>query len=45
MKIQVLVATHKAYRMPEDPMYLPIHVGKAGKDLELEVRMTNKGGR
>ena len=35
MKIQVLVATHKAYRMPEDPMYLPIHVGKAGKELEL----------
>lgn len=35
MKITVLVAAHKAYRMPEDPMYLPIHVGKAGKDLFL----------
>ena len=35
MSIRVIVAAHKAYRMPEDPMYLPIHVGKAGKDLDL----------
>ena len=35
MKIQVIVAAHKSYRMPEDPMYLPLHVGKAGKELEL----------
>lgn len=25
----VAVATHKSYRMPEDPMYMPIQVGKA----------------
>ncbi len=31
MKISILVATHKSYRMPEDPMYLPLHVGAAGK--------------
>jgi hypothetical protein len=31
----MLVAAHKAYRMPEDPMYLPIQVGKAGKNLDL----------
>lgn len=27
--IQVAVAAHKAYRMPADDIYLPIHVGKA----------------
>ena len=27
--ICVGVAAHKAYRMPSDPMYLPLHVGKA----------------
>ena len=35
MSVRVIVAAHKAYRMPEDPMYLPLHVGKAGKDLNL----------
>lgn len=35
MNIKLIVAAHKAYRMPADSMYLPIHVGKAGKDLEL----------
>ncbi len=31
MDIKVLVATHKPYRMPEDEMYLPLHVGREGK--------------
>ena len=35
MKITMIVAAHKPYRMPEDPMYLPLHVGRAGKDLDL----------
>lgn len=43
MNIQVIVATHKAYQMPEDPMYLPLHVGKAGKDLELGFQGDNTG--
>lgn len=30
--IKVIVATHKPYKMPEDEMYLPVHVGAAGKD-------------
>ncbi len=30
-KIIVAVATHKKYRMPEDPIYMPIHVGAEGK--------------
>lgn len=29
MNIQILVATHKEYRMPSDPLYLPLHVGAA----------------
>ena len=32
MEIRIIIATHKPYWMPEDPMYLPVHVGAAGKD-------------
>jgi hypothetical protein len=32
MKIKVIVATHKPYQMPKDPVYLPLHVGKEGKE-------------
>jgi hypothetical protein len=28
VNIKVIVATHKPYQMPDDPMYLPLHVGK-----------------
>ncbi len=31
MNIKIMVATHKSYWMPEDSVYLPIHVGKEGK--------------
>ncbi len=30
--IKVIVAAHKPYEMPSDKMYLPVHVGAAGKD-------------
>jgi hypothetical protein len=30
-RLQILVATHKRYDMPEEKIYLPIHVGKEGK--------------
>ena len=43
MKIRVIVAAHKAYRMPKDSMYLPLHVGKAGKNLELGFQGDNTG--
>ena len=43
MKIRVIIAAHKAYRMPEDPMYLPLHVGKAGKNLDLGFPGDNTG--
>lgn len=32
MNIKVLVATHKKYCMPAERIYLPIQVGKAGKE-------------
>lgn len=31
MDIKILVATHKQYWMPEDKIYLPIHVGRVEK--------------
>lgn len=30
--IKVIIATHKNYKMPEDELYLPVHVGKEGKN-------------
>lgn len=32
MNIKILVATHKKYWMPQDSIYLPIHVGKKDKN-------------
>lgn len=31
MDIKIIIATHKKYWMPEDGIYLPLHVGKSGK--------------
>ena len=28
MNIKILIAAHKEYKVPEDTIYLPIHVGK-----------------
>lgn len=30
--IKVIIATHKKYIMPKDSMYIPLHVGKTGKE-------------
>ena len=30
--ITIIIAAHKSYQMPDDPMYLPLHVGAAGKE-------------
>ncbi len=30
--IKILVAIHKKYKVPEDSIYLPVHVGAQGKD-------------
>ncbi len=32
MHIKVIVALHKPYRVPADPLYLPLQVGAAGKE-------------
>lgn len=32
MKVTVVVAAHKPYTMPDDPLYLPLHVGAEGKE-------------
>ena len=29
--VKIIVAAHKAFRMPEDDMYIPLHVGAEGK--------------
>ena len=29
--IKIIIATHKPYWMPSDPMYFPLHVGREGK--------------
>lgn len=31
MNVKIIIASHKAYEMPDDICYLPVHVGKAGK--------------
>lgn len=31
MDIKIIVAAHKPYWMPEDPMYVPVQVGAEGK--------------
>lgn len=41
--VKIIVATHKQYRMPEDEMYLPLHVGAEGKNLELGYQKDNTG--
>lgn len=32
MDIKIIVATHKQYKMPQDDIYLPLHVGAEGKN-------------
>ncbi|MBQ8683359.1 MAG: DUF4422 domain-containing protein [Clostridia bacterium] len=32
MDIKIIVAAHKPYAMPQDSMYLPLHVGAEGKE-------------
>jgi len=30
--VQIVIAAHKPYRMPADPIYLPLQVGASGKE-------------
>ena len=29
--IKIIIATHKIYQMPQDPLYIPVQVGAEGK--------------
>jgi len=31
VSIKIIIAAHKKYWMPTDPVYLPVHVGAEGK--------------
>ena len=42
MDIKIIVAAHKPYWMPADPMYLPVHVGAEGKS-PLDFQQDNTG--
>lgn len=43
MNIKILIAAHKKYTMPKEDIYLPIHVGKEGKHLEIGYLGDNTG--
>ena len=40
--VKILIATHKKYEMPKDDIYLPVQVGKEGKE-ELGYQGDNDG--
>lgn len=40
--VKIIVATHKKYKMPKDYMYLPVHVGRQGKE-DLGYQGDNEG--
>ncbi len=48
-RVKIIVAAHKKYQMPKDPMYLPLHVGAEGKTdengepLDLGFQKDNEG--
>ena len=43
MKTTILIATHKEYRMPEDSLYIPLHVGKEISTVSLPYLGDNTG--
>lgn len=40
--VQIVIATHKKYEMPNDKMYLPVHAGREGKS-DLGYQPDNEG--
>lgn len=42
-RVKIVIATHKQYKMPSDSMYLPLHVGAEGKDLDFGYTKDNTG--
>ena len=39
---KIIIATHKKYKMPNDKMYVPVQVGKEGKE-DLGYQPDNEG--
>ena len=39
---KVIIATHKKYKMPNDEMYVPVQVGREGKE-DLGYQPDNEG--
>lgn len=37
--IKIVIAAHKPYRMPEDTMYVPLHVGAEERKIRMERRL------
>lgn len=42
-KVKIIIATHKKYKMPNDSMYIPLHVGAEGKSVDLGYMKDNTG--
>jgi hypothetical protein len=40
---KILVATHKEYPFPKDPLYIPIHVGKTLSDKQINILSDDSG--
>ena len=40
--VKIIIATHKKYQMPKDEIYLPVQVGKEGKEF-LGYQIDNQG--
>ena len=43
MKIEIYIATHKAYEFPQIDSYIPIHVGKEKAKVDLGILGDNIG--
>ncbi len=41
--VQIVIAAHKAYEMPQDSLYLPVHVGAALSDKQLGFQRDDEG--
>ena len=41
---KVIIATHKKYKMPNDEMYVPVQVGREGKE-DLGYQPDNERGK
>ena len=42
-KVEIIVATHKAYEYPKGEAYLPLHVGAKVSDKKLEIARDDTG--